>query len=71
MFGLDTVKELINKINNVAKMFEGFDIEKVKTTIDDMAKLKEKLALLRYLFIALLAITLLNTILITIVLLRK
>ena len=71
MFGLDTVKELINKINNVGKMFEGFDFEKLKKTIDDMAKLKEKLTLFKYLFLALLVFTLLNTVLIFFILLKK
>ena len=71
MFGLDTAKELIEKINKLVKVFETIDLEKIKMNIDDLSKFKEKLNIFKYLFTALLAITILNTVLITIVLLKK
>lgn len=70
MFGLNSVKELIKKSLNLAKMFQAVDLKRMNELVNDLDKYKEQLKYLRFVLLILLILTMVNTILITIILFK-
>lgn len=70
MFGLNSVKKLIKKWLNLAKIFQAIDLERMSEMVNHLDKYKRKLQYLQFVLLILLILTMVNTVLITIILLK-
>jgi hypothetical protein len=70
MFGLNSLKALIKKSLNLAKMFQAIDLERMNKMVNDLDKYKEQLKHLRFVLLILLILTMVNTVLMTIILFK-